>query len=94
MAGQDGQRGTAALWRLLLDPLPGAQRYRAQVANDRQFLKIRQESFSDTPQLTFSDLPGAYYHVRLSAFDDQGLEGESAIYDILYLPGTVHAQLP
>ncbi len=94
LAGQDGQRGTAALWRLLLDPLPGAQRYRAQVANDRQFLKIRQESFSDTPQLTFSDLPGAYYHVRLSAFDDQGLEGESAIYDILYLPGTVHAQLP
>lgn len=94
LAGQDGQRGTAALWRLFLDPLPGAQRYRAQVAGDRQFLDIRQESYSGTPELRFTDLPGAYYHVRLSAFDAQGLEGESAVYDILYLPGATHARLP
>ncbi|WP_248797919.1 FecR domain-containing protein [Pseudomonas sp. MWU13-2105] len=92
LLGQDGQRGDKPIWQLFLQPLDGARRYRAQVATDAAFLDIKQERFSSTPDIRFSGLQAAFYHVRLSAFDEQGLEGQTGIYDIYYWPRTVHEQ--
>jgi hypothetical protein len=33
-----------------------------------------------------------FYHVRLSAYDAQGLEGETGVYDIFYYPRTTRVQ--
>ena len=92
LLGQDGQRGDKPVWQLFLQPLDGARRYRAQVATDAAFLNIKQERFSSTPDIRFSGLQAAFYHVRLSAFDEQGLEGQTGVYDIYYWPRTVHEQ--
>ena len=92
LLGQDGQRGDSPVWQLFLQPLDGARRYRAQVATDAAFLNIRQERFSNTPDIRFSGLQAAFYHVRLSAFDEQGLEGQVGVYDIYYWPRTTHEQ--
>lgn len=86
LLGQGGRDMSSGNWTLLLQPLPGATRYRVQLASDEQFLRIRQERFSEMPSVNFSGLPVDTYHVRLSAFDDNGLEGMTSVYQILYLP--------
>lgn len=92
LVGQDGQRGTAPRWTLFMRPLPGAQRYRAQVASDKAFMNIKQEYFSSEPSISFTGLSASFYHVRLSAYDEQGLEGETGVYDIFYYPPATRAQ--
>ncbi|MCJ7955594.1 MAG: FecR domain-containing protein [Pseudomonas sp.] len=92
LLGQAGQTGTLPVWQLILQPLPGASRYRAQVATDKDFLNIKQEQFSSTPQVNFTGLQAFFYHVRLSAFDAHGLEGETGVYDIFYYPRTSRVQ--
>lgn len=92
LLGQTGRSGTTPHWQLIIKPVPGAQRYRAQVATDKGFLNIKQEQFSSTPQVNFSGLKAFFYHVRLSAFDEQGLEGEAGVYDIFYYPRTGSVQ--
>ncbi|OLF51424.1 FecR domain-containing protein [Pseudomonas chlororaphis] len=92
LMGQAGQRGDLPVWQLIMKPLPGAKRYRAQVATDKAFLNIKQEQFSSTPEVNFSGLEAFFYHVRLSAFDEQGLEGETGVYDIFYYPRTTRVQ--
>lgn len=74
LIGQDGQKGDAPVWSLYLRPLPGAQRYRAQVATDKAFMNIKQENFSSMPKMSFTGLKASFYHVRLSAYDEHGLE--------------------
>ncbi|RPZ62366.1 FecR domain-containing protein [Pseudomonas aeruginosa] len=86
LRGQGSEHGESPVWKLYLAPLHGAKRYRAQVASDPDFLRIQQERFSSTPEVSFSGLKAAFYHVRLSAFDNDGLEGETSVYDILYYP--------
>lgn len=86
LLGQGGRDTLPGDWVLLLQPLPGANRYRVQLASDEQFLRIRQERFSITPSVRFSGLPADTYHVRLSAFDDDDLEGLTSSYQILYFP--------
>lgn len=92
LLGQAGQTGSAPVWQLIFKPLPGARRYRAQVATDKEFLNIKQEQFSSTPEVNFSGLKAFFYHVRLSAFDEHGLEGETGVYDIFYYPRTSNVQ--
>ncbi|KAF1024748.1 MAG: hypothetical protein GAK37_03035 [Pseudomonas sp.] len=92
LVGQDGQKGDAPVWTLFLRPLPGATRYRAQVATDKTFLNIKQENFSSTPRMSFTGLKASFYHVRLSAYDAHGLEGETGVYDILYYPPATRVQ--
>nr|USW01196.1 FecR domain-containing protein [Pseudomonas pergaminensis] len=92
LVGQDGQKGDAPVWSLYLRPLPGAQRYRAQVATDKAFMNIKQENFSSTPKMSFTGLKASFYHVRLSAYDENGLEGETGVYDIFYYPPTAQAR--
>lgn len=91
LIGQDGQKGDAPVWSLYLRPLPGAQRYRAQVATDKAFMNIKQENFSSVPKMSFTGLKASFYHVRLSAYDENGLEGETGVYDIFYYPPTTQA---
>ncbi|MFK3794553.1 FecR domain-containing protein [Pseudomonas piscis] len=92
LLGQAGQTGALPAWQLILEPLPGARRYRAQVATDKDFLNIKQEQFSSTPQVNFIGLQAFFYHVRLSAFDEHGLEGETGVYDIFYYPRSSRVQ--
>lgn len=92
LAGQDGQKGDAPVWTLYVRPLPGAQRYRAQVATDQAFMNIKQENFSSDPKMSFTGLKASFYHVRLSAYDEHGLEGETGVYDIFYYPPATQAQ--
>ncbi|AJO75750.1 FecR domain-containing protein [Pseudomonas sp. MRSN 12121] len=92
LMGQAGQTGDLPVWQLIMKPLPGAKRYRAQVATDKAFLNIKQEQFSSTPEVNFSGLEAFFYHVRLSAFDEQGLEGETGVYDIFYYPRITRVQ--
>ena len=92
LVGQDGQKGDAPVWSLYLRPLEGAQRYRAQVATDKAFMNIKQENFSSAPKMSFTGLKASFYHVRLSAYDENGLEGETGVYDIFYYPPTAQAR--
>jgi hypothetical protein len=46
------------------------------------------ENFSSTPKMSFTGLKASFYHVRLSAYDENGLEGETGVYDIFYYPPT------
>ncbi|WP_422630765.1 FecR family protein [Pseudomonas mucidolens] len=92
LVGQDGQKGDAPVWTLFLRPLPGAQRYRAQVASDKAFMNIKQENYSSEPRVSFTGLKASFYHVRVSAFDEQGLEGEAGVYDIFYYPPASRVQ--
>ncbi len=92
LIGQDGQKGDAPVWSLYLRPLPGAQRYRAQVATDKSFMNIKQENFSRSPKMSFTGLKASFYHVRVSAYDEHGLEGETGVYDIFYYPPTAQAR--
>lgn len=92
LVGQGGQKGDAPVWSLYLRPLPGAQRYRAQVATDKAFMDIKQENFSSAPKMSFTGLKASFYHVRLSAYDENGLEGETGVYDIFYYPPTAQAR--
>ncbi len=92
LLGQTGQTGAVPVWQLIMKPLHGATRYRAQVATDTDFLNIKQEQFSNTPEINFSGLKAFFYHVRLSAYDAQGLEGETGVYDIFYYPRTARVQ--
>ncbi len=94
LIGQDGLKGDAPVWHLYLQPLPGAQRYRAQVATDTAFLNIKQQNFSSEPKMSFTGLKALFYHVRLSAYDEHGLEGETGVYDIFYYPPATQAQAP
>ncbi|WP_429439733.1 FecR family protein [Pseudomonas sp. BS3782 TE3695] len=92
LLGQAGQTGNVPVWQLIIKPIEGATRYRAQVATDAAFQDIKQEQFSSTPEVKFSGLKAFFYHVRLSAFDAQGLEGETGVYDIFYYPRTTRVQ--
>ncbi|MBV7494828.1 FecR domain-containing protein [Pseudomonas sp. PDM24] len=92
LLGQAGQTGNVPVWQLIMKPIEGAKRYRAQVATDAAFLDIKQEQFSSTPEVKFRGLKAFFYHVRLSAYDAQGLEGETGVYDIFYYPRTTRVQ--
>lgn len=92
LVGQDGQKGDAPVWTLYVRPLPGAQRYRAQVATDQAFMNIKQENFSSEPKMSFTGLKASFYHVRLSAYDEHGLEGITGVYDIFYYPPATQAK--
>lgn len=92
LIGQDGQKGESPVWRLYLRPIAGAQRYRAQVATDKAFMDIKQENFSSEPKMSFTGLKASFYHVRVSAYDAHGLEGETGVYDIFYYPPAAQAQ--
>jgi hypothetical protein len=66
------------LVRFALPALPGAVRYRAQLARDAAFEQVLADLSSATPELRFGDLPDGDYVLRVRAVDAQGLEGQDA----------------
>lgn len=84
---------------------PGAVSWLGQIAEDMQFEKLLLEASSDTPKLSFGDLPDGRYLLRVRAADKQGLQGRDAIHafeldarpfsPLLTAPGTrVRTALP
>ncbi|WP_290870223.1 FecR domain-containing protein [Aquabacterium sp.] len=66
------------LVRFDVPPVAGAVAYRAQVAEDADFQRVRGEANSATPVLRFADLPDGHYHLRARSIDAQGLSSADA----------------
>lgn len=62
-------------------PMRG-QAFRAQIASDPNFLTIMRDQRSQSSQIQFAPLSPGFYHVRIAAIDELGIEGESAIFVI------------
>ncbi|AZM97146.1 hypothetical protein EI420_16390 [Vreelandella venusta] len=62
-------------------PMQG-QAFRAQIASDPNFLTIMRDQRSQSSQIQFAPLSPGFYHVRIAAIDELGIEGESAIFVI------------
>lgn len=84
LLGQQGSADAQGQWTVLIKPLAGAKRYRVQVASDPKFLRIRREQFSSSTQVSFSGLDLPLYYVRITAFDELGLEGVASIYHVMH----------
>ncbi|MCW2389618.1 hypothetical protein M2333_002664 [Sphingobium sp. B11D3B] len=61
-------------------PVTGATRYHVQIGRDADFLEVLDEAFSTTPEARLASLPNGSYFVRLTAIDDNQLEGKPATY--------------
>ncbi len=62
-------------------PMQG-QAFRGQIASDPNFLTIMRDQRSQSSQIQFAPLSPGFYHVRIAAIDELGIEGESAIFVI------------
>jgi hypothetical protein len=67
------------LLRFKFNPLPGAQRYRAQVAADQAFTQLRAEGSFASAEAKFGDLPDGAYFLRVRGIDGMGIEGNNAV---------------
>jgi len=65
----------------VLSPVQG-QAYRAQIASDPNFLTIIRDQRSQGSQIQFEPLSPGFYHLRIAAIDEFGIEGDSAIFVI------------
>ncbi|MGV2933326.1 FecR domain-containing protein [Vreelandella venusta] len=65
-----------------ISPPTQGQAFRAQIASDPNFLTIMRDQRSQSSQIQFSPLSPGFYHVRIAAIDELGIEGESAIFVI------------
>ncbi|QYD71930.1 FecR domain-containing protein [Paraburkholderia edwinii] len=76
------QDGKDVAFDLLPDLLPsgGARAYRVQIARDADLLDLMRDQRVRVPHTTFSDVPDGTYFVRVSAIDENGLEGLPQIY--------------
>lgn len=66
--------------RFELPPATGAVGWIGQIAPDATFDRILLEKTSDTPRLSFADLPDGHYVLRVRAKDALGLQGADAIH--------------
>lgn len=66
------------LLRFTFPALAGAQRYRAQVALDREFQRVVGQSADSAPQARFTDIADGEYYIRIRGIDARGLEGRDA----------------
>ena len=70
------QRVRDAGARVIAVPVPEARGYRMQLAHDERFLQVVYEARSEPGEFAMpADLPSGFYHLRLTAFDAQQLEG-------------------
>ena len=65
-----------------LTPLPDASAYHLQLARDAGFVELFTEAYSDTPQVSFSDVPNGRWFVRATAIAHSGLEGMPRTYSM------------
>ncbi|VTU40822.1 FecR protein [Variovorax sp. PBS-H4] len=61
------------------EAVAGAAAYRLQLAADGSFLRLASESRERAPRFALQDaLPTGFYHTRVSALDEQGVEGRAS----------------
>jgi hypothetical protein len=72
------QTGDNVLFRIA--PLESTARYRAVIAEDAGFIENLSEAFSDDGSFAFTEIPNGNLFVRISAIDDDGLEGLAQAY--------------
>jgi len=58
-----------------VQPVPGAARYRVQLATDAGFIDVFAEAEAATPQLSIPDVPNGSFVARFTAISPAGLEG-------------------
>lgn len=75
-----GRPQTGAKLEFALTPVPGAQKYRIEIARDAALLDLITEEVSDQPAFVLGPLPPGTYFTRVAAIDIKGLEGTSRIY--------------
>ena len=69
------------LLRFPLPPVTGAKAYRAQIARDKDFNAMVQDTVSPSAELRFVDVPDGNYVLRVRAIDPRGLEGKDATHE-------------
>jgi len=79
---------------LELEPVEGAQAYRAQLAADAGLLNPIAETLSDQPRLSFPELAEGQWFVKLTAIDSGGLEGAPRIYGFERILNDVNQKAP
>lgn len=62
-------------WPVAWAELPGAVRYRAELADAESFETVRWERTVEVSRVRLPELPDGTYHLRLRGIDDLGLEG-------------------
>ncbi|MBS1174151.1 MAG: hypothetical protein H6R05_282 [Burkholderiaceae bacterium] len=70
--------------RIKFPEVVGAKRYHVQAAHDADFVYLFEESYSDLPELKLSTLDNGYYHIKVTAIDQDGVEGMPAEKRILF----------
>ncbi|WP_431822096.1 FecR domain-containing protein [Burkholderia sp. F1] len=63
-----------------LAPLARARAYHVQLAHDAGLLDLFSQTRTDTPRAVFRNVPDGTYFVRISAIDENGLEGAPRTY--------------
>ena len=63
-----------------ISPVAGAARYHVQIGRDADFLEVLDEASATTPEARLASLPNGTYFVRLTAIDQNQLEGKPATY--------------
>jgi hypothetical protein len=84
------QTGDSVLFSVA--PVDGAVRYRAVIAEDAGFIDNLSEAFSDDGSFAFADIPNGNLFVRVSAIDEDGLEGMNQAYSFRRWLASIAAQ--
>lgn len=71
---------------LMLSEVAGAKKYRVQLATDADFYRVVRDSSTTTRELDFLGLDEGLYHLRLTAIDNQGIEGVPGKEMMFYHP--------
>ncbi len=67
---------------LRIKPIDGARAYHVQVAADAGFSDLVAEATADAPLVPLAALADGRWFVRVSAYSQRGLEGESQVYSV------------
>lgn len=87
----DGQDESDSL-RLALSEVRGASQYRAQLATDPDFLNVVRDARTSGRCLAFSGLSAGFYHARLTAISDKGVEGLPGHELVFHRPAAAHVE--
>ncbi len=69
-------RGTEDFLETRVEPMEGAHAYRLQLAQDPQFVSIVREGVSESGEFRLPGVGEGAYHVRVTAIDALGIEGQ------------------
>ncbi len=81
LAGLPAQVHTAD-FRFRFAAIPKSEKYRAQIARDKDFKDVVAEAVSVEPAAAFSALTDGAYFVRVRGIDNLGLEGRDAVQPV------------